>query len=146
VSPLQLLAGEDRRIHHGINFARNAIYAAVTPGHPGCGILDTDLIAAFDWLCLDWAYKVLEKKGLPKQAILRLQNLYRDNVAVVVVNSIQGKCVKNVRLSLKQGDLPSMDLFSYAGCHFPRELTNIVRRKCLESQEILMEILKKSVF
>jgi hypothetical protein len=113
VSSLQLVAGEDRRIHHGINFARNAIYAAGKPGHPGCGILDTDLIAAFDWLCLDWAYKVLEKEGLPKQAILRLQNLYRDNVAVVVVNNIQGKCVKHVRLSLKQGDLPSMHLFSY---------------------------------
>ena len=28
----------------------------------------------------------------------------------------------------------------FAGCHFPRELTNIVRRKCLQSQEILMEI------
>ena len=104
LSPLQLVAGEDRRIHHGINFARNAIYAAGKPGHPGCGILDTDLIAAFDWLCLDWAYKVLEKKGLPRQAILRLQNL--DNVAVVVVNNIPGKCVKNLRLSLKQGDLP----------------------------------------
>ena len=32
----------------------------------------------------------------------------------------------------------------FTGCHFPRELTNIVRRKCLESQEILMKIFKKS--
>ena len=113
LSPLQLVAGEDRRIHHGINFARNAIYAASKPGHSGCGILDTDLIAAFDWLCLDWAYKVLEKKGLPKQVMLRLQNLYKENLAVVVVNNIPGKCIKNIRLSLKQGDLPSMHLFSY---------------------------------
>jgi hypothetical protein len=113
LSSLQLVAGEDRRIHHGINFARNAIYAAGKPGHPGCGILDTDLIAAFDWLCLDWAYKVLEKKGLQKQVILHLQNLYRENVAVVVVNNTPGKCIKNVRLSLKQGDLPSMHLFSH---------------------------------
>ena len=39
LSPLQLVAGEDRRIHHGMNFARNAIYAAGRPGHQGCGIL-----------------------------------------------------------------------------------------------------------
>ena len=76
LSHLQLVAGENRRIHHGINFARNAIQAAGKPGHAGCGILDTDLIAAFDWLCLDWSYKVLEKKGLPRQVLLCLQNLY----------------------------------------------------------------------
>ena len=106
------MAGEDRRIHHGINFARNAIHAAGKSGHAGCGILDTDLIAAFDWLCLEWVYKFLEKKGLPMQAILRLKNLYRDNVAVVVFNNIPGKCIKDLRLSLKQGDVPSMHLFS----------------------------------
>ena len=76
LSHLQLVAGDDRRIHHGINLARNAIYAAGRAGHPGCGILDTDLIAAFDWLCLDWTYKVLQKKGLDSQVIRRFQNLY----------------------------------------------------------------------
>ena len=50
LSPLQVVAGEDRRIHQGINCARNAIYAAGKSGHPGCGILDNDLISAFDWL------------------------------------------------------------------------------------------------
>ena len=113
LSPFQLVAGEDRRIHHGINFARNAIFAAGKPGHPGCGILDTDLIAAFDWLCLEWVYKVLEKKGVPLKAIQRLRNLYKENVAVVVVNNIPGKCIKNVRQSLKQGDLPSMHFFGH---------------------------------
>ena len=113
LSHLQLVAGEDRRIHHGINFARNAIFSAGKPGHSGCGILDTDLIAAFDWMCLDWVYMVMEKKGIPRQVLLRLQNLYKENIAVVVVNSKHGKSVKNVRNSLKQGDLPSMHLFSY---------------------------------
>ena len=56
--------------------ARNAIHAAQKAGHPGCGILDTDLIAAFHWLCLDWSYKVLEVKGLDRQVINRLTNLY----------------------------------------------------------------------
>ena len=94
LSPLQLVAGEDRRIHHGINFARNNIYAAGKPGHPGCvWILNTDLIAAFDWLCLDWVYKMLEKKGMPMEVLRRLQNLYRENVAVIVVNNVPGKCI-----------------------------------------------------
>ena len=57
LSHLQLVAGNNRRIHHGINCARNAIYSAGKPGHSGCGILDMDLIAAFDWLCLDWVYR-----------------------------------------------------------------------------------------
>ena len=113
LSHLQLVAGDDRRIHHGINSARNAINAAGRPGHPGCGILDTDLIAAFDWMCLDWTYRVLEKKGLDKQVILRLKNLYSNSVSIVVVNNVQGKTVSNIRGSLRQGDLPSMHLFSY---------------------------------
>ena len=91
----------------------NAIFAASRPGHPGCGILDTDLIAAFDFLCLDWVYQVMEKKGLDKRVISRLKTLYMDNFSIVVVNNIQGKAVKNIRLSLRQGDLPSMHFFSY---------------------------------
>jgi hypothetical protein len=113
LSKLQLVAGEDRRIHHGINLARNAIHAAGKQGHRGCGILDTDLIAAFDFMCLDWIFMVLEKKGLDKRIIQRLKNLYTDNFSVVVVNNIPGKSVKNIRMSLRQGDLPSMHLFSF---------------------------------
>ena len=63
--------------------ARNAIYTASKPGHPGCGILDTNLIAAFDFICL--AFKVMEKKGLEKKVISRLKNLYMDNYSIVVM-------------------------------------------------------------
>ena len=41
LSPCQLAAGDDRRIHHGINAARDAI-AASTGGREGVGILDND--------------------------------------------------------------------------------------------------------
>ena len=114
LSHLQLVAGDNRRIHHGINLARNAIYMAGKPGHPGCGILDTDLIAAFDWLCLNWGYLVLEKKGMKSQVTKRFKNLYKENISVIVLNNVAGKSVKNVRLCLRQGDLPSMHLFSYS--------------------------------
>ena len=93
--------------------ARNAIFAASKPGHAGCGILDTDLIAAFDYLCMDWVYMVLDKKGLDRKVISRLRNLYMDSYTITVVNNIQGKAIKNTRLSLRQGDLPSMHFFSY---------------------------------
>jgi hypothetical protein len=43
-SPLQQVAVDDRRIHHGINLARDAIWAAGRRSQ-GCGILDTDLVA-----------------------------------------------------------------------------------------------------
>ena len=56
---------------------------------------------------------VLVKKGLDKVIIDRLKNLYRENISVVVVNNIPGKAVKNIRMSLRQGDLPSMHLFSF---------------------------------
>ena len=39
LSQLQLVAGDDRHIHHGINLARNAIYAASKAGHHGCAPL-----------------------------------------------------------------------------------------------------------
>ena len=113
LSPLQLVAGSDRRIHHGINMARNAIFAAGRPGHAGCGILDTDLVAAFDFLCMEWVFMVLDKKGLDSQVIERLRNLYSDSRTIVMVNNVPGKVVENIRQSLRQGDLPSMHFFSF---------------------------------
>ena len=109
---LSKYAGDDRRIHHGINLARDAIWAAGKRGQ-GCGILDTDLVAGFDFMTLSWCLQVLEKKGACQELILRLKNLYSRNLSVVVVNNIQGAAVENVRLTLRQGDVPSMELFSF---------------------------------
>ena len=112
VSPYQLVAGDDRRIHHGINLARDAIQASVKSKN-GCGIIDTDYMAAFDFLVMTWVFLVLRKKGLNEEVINRLKNLYRDNVSIVVVNNIYGKPVLNIRLSLRQGDVPSMIFFAF---------------------------------
>ena len=112
LSPNQLVAGEDRRMYHGVNLARDAIYAA-GKAKSGCGILDTDYMAAFDFLVMQWVFKVLLKKGLSELVISRLKNLYTDNITIVVVNNVQGKSFLNNRLSLRQGDVPSMNWFAY---------------------------------
>jgi hypothetical protein len=75
LSPLQLVAGDDRRIHHGINLARDAIQASSIL-KSGCGIADTDYEAAFDYLVMSWVFLVLEKKGASKEVISQLSNLY----------------------------------------------------------------------
>ena len=107
LSHLQLVAGDDRRIHHGINLARDAIWAAGKQGR-GCGILDTDLIAGFDFMNLSWCLKVMEKKGASQEFLKRLRNLYSNNYSIMVVNNIPGSAVKNTRLTLRQGDIPSI--------------------------------------
>ena len=112
LSPLQLVAGNDHNIHHGINLARDAIWAAGRSGR-GCGILDTDLVAGFDFMSLSWCLRILEKKGACPELIARLRNLYSKNYSVVVVNNIPGAAVENIRLTLRQGDDPSMELFSF---------------------------------
>ena len=112
LSPYQLVAGDDRRIHHGINLARDAIQSS-SKFKKDCAIIDTDYMAAFDFLVMSWVFQVLEKKGLSQAVIQRLQNLYSDNISIVVVNNIYGKSIQNKRLSLRQGDVPSMFFFAY---------------------------------
>ena len=112
LSPCQLAAGNDRRIHHGINKARDAIWAVGQRGE-GAGILDNDYQAAFDFMVLLWVFKVLVAKGLDPAVVQRLKNIYNDNITIVVVNNIPGKSFKNLRWSIRQGDRPSSILFNY---------------------------------
>ena len=100
VSPLQLVAGDDRRINHGIGKARDAIQA-VSRTKTGCAILDLEFIAAFDnQVFNDWVLPVLQAKGLLEKVKKRLENTYRDRITIPVVNSIQGRSVKNIRGTL----------------------------------------------
>ena len=64
-------------------------------------------------MTLSWCLKVLEKKGACPELITRLTNLYSKNYSIVVVNNIPGAAVENIRLTLRQGDVPSMELFSF---------------------------------
>ena len=76
LSPFQYVAGDDRRIHHCINLARDAIQATSTNTRSGCGIADTDYQAAFDFLVMSWVFMVLQKKGLSQSVINSLKKLY----------------------------------------------------------------------
>ena len=116
LSPSQLAAGDNRRIHHGINKARDAITAAGR-GKEGVGILDNDYKAAFDYMVLHWVFKVLKAKGLSQEVIDRMANLYSNNLTVVVVNNIPGRCIPNNYYSIRQGDRQSGNLFCY-GIYF----------------------------
>ena len=112
LSPCQLAMGSDRRIHHGINQARDAIMAG-KHGKGGAGILDNDYQAAFDYMVLLWVLDVLKAKGLSEDTIKHLINLYSNNITIVVVNNILGRRFENKRWSIRQGDKPSSVLFCY---------------------------------
>ena len=111
LSPVQLVAGADRRIHHGVNMARDAIQA-VRRGRAGCGLLDLDFLAGFDWLVMIWVYMVLLKKGVQVEVVDRLRRLYDGCSSTVVVNNVLGATIPNTRGSLRQGDIPSMYWFA----------------------------------
>ena len=112
ISPLQLVWGGSKRISHGIAMARDAINAA-GKAKSECGILDTDLVAAFCNMVLTWCLKVMLKKGLDSRVVARYLNIYEDNQSVIVVNNIKGRSICNTRMSVRQGDKFSMGLFSF---------------------------------
>ena len=79
----------------------------------GCGIADTDFVAAFDWLVLSWVWKVLLKLGVDSSVVRRVQGLYEDNITITVVNNTLGRVFPDKRGSLRQGGCASMDWFSF---------------------------------
>ena len=111
ISPVQLVAGSDRRIHHGINLARDTIHQ-VGKSKIGCGLLDLDFLAGFDWLVMAWVYLVLAKKGVSQEVIKRIDRIYSNSFTIVVVNNLLGITIPNDRGSLRQGDVSSMIWFS----------------------------------
>ena len=100
LNPNQLSAGDDRRIHYGINKARDAIDAAGGKNE-GMGILDNDHKAAFDYMVQTWVLKVLMAMGLAMglatEVIHTILNLYSNKLTVVVVYNVQAKQTVQVR-------------------------------------------------
>ena len=48
--------------------ARDAIQT-VGRDRAGCGLLDLDFLAGFDWLDMGWVYAVLEQKGVISEVV-----------------------------------------------------------------------------
>ena len=136
LSPLQLVAGDDRSIHHGLNLAMDAIWAAGKRGQE-CGILDTDLVAGFDFMTLSWSLKVMEKKCASPMLLSRLRNLYSKNLSIVEVNNISGAAEELFCLTLLQGDVPSMELFSFGSDPLLRLLERTLNGILISSLPVL---------
>ena len=113
LSPLQLVAGTDRRIHFGINKARDCINS-VSGSKSGYALLDLDFIAAFDYTVFSWVFAVLRAKGVSETVISRVANMYANTITIPVVNNVTGQPLKNVRGSLRQGCPGSMGWFAIA--------------------------------
>ena len=86
LSSKQIMAGDDKRIHHMINKARDTIYT-VSKSKQGCALVDLDFIAAFDNQVLSWVLAVLKAKGASEKVIDILANLYKDSITIPVVNN-----------------------------------------------------------
>ena len=61
---------------------------------------------------MSWVYLVLAKKGMDSTVINQIKRLYADSLSIVVVNDLPGRAIKNIRGSLRQGDVPSMFWFT----------------------------------
>ena len=109
---MQYVAGKNRKIHHGISRARDAIHAAGLL-KVGCGIADTDFVAAFDWLVLSWVWQVLTKLGVSRSVVNRVQSLYEESITITVVNNQLGRVFLDKRGSLRQGGCASMEWFAF---------------------------------
>ena len=101
LSPVQMVSGDDRRIHHMINNARDCIYA-VSKSKLGCALLDLDFVAAFDLQVFSWVFSVLRAKGVSESVINRISNIYENCITIPRVNNIPGQPLKNISGSLRQ--------------------------------------------
>ena len=113
LSPAQMVAGDDRRIHHMINQARDCIYA-VSKSKLGCALLDLDFVAAYDMEVFSWVNAVIRAKGASEYSINRIKIIYQNSVTIPVVNNVRALPIQNRRENLRQGCPGSMGWFSVA--------------------------------
>ena len=112
VSSNQYALGENKRIHHAVSAARDALYISAGD-QKGSAICDLDFKSALDFLCMDWVYAVLKAKGMNPIVIERLSRYYRDSSTIPIINNVMCGKIENVRLTLRQGDCPSSVWFGY---------------------------------
>ena len=109
--------GTDKKIHHAISLARDAIYtSSLKKG--GYAICDLDFKSAFDLLGMNWVFRVLECKGLNAMNVNRLRRYYTDSSTIPIINNIQGRRIDNKRLTLRQGDARLLSGSDTAWIHY----------------------------
>ena len=64
-------------------------------------------------MVMPWVQLVLAKKGMCEEALRKITDLYTNCISIIVVNNALGKAIPNIRQSIRQGDKPSMDWFTY---------------------------------
>ena len=69
VSTNQFALGQNKNISHAIALARDTIWAAAQ-AKEGAAIADLDFMAAFDLLCMEWVFLVLEKRDSKKNLLI----------------------------------------------------------------------------
>jgi len=126
LSPAQYVSGSNRRIQHCINIARDAVHAGNANRTHGCGIMDNDFQAAFDFMMSSWPIKVLLKKGCGKEFSEWIGMFFKNVKSIVVVNNVMGAIIDLYR-SLRQGDIPSMCLYAYGVDPFLERLRKVLR-------------------
>ena len=102
LSPVQTVAGDDRRIHHMINMARNAINSMVGKSK-GAAICDLDLSLPSVTLSSSGFFQVLRAKSCSENTINRISNIYQESLVIAVINGVAGHSIQNIRGTLKQG-------------------------------------------
>ena len=136
LSPVQYVGASDRRIHHGLTKARDAIIAAGR-SKVGFGIADTDVVAAFDWLALSWVWQVLENLGVDRAVINSVIALYEDSITITVVNYKFGRVFLDRRGSLRQEGCVSTEWFCFGIDPLVRYLENRLQGIPISSLPVL---------
>ena len=112
VAKQQFALRESKRINQVIALTRDAIFAA-NQRQEGSAIADLDFKAAFDFLGMEWVFEVLPKKGMDPRAIEWLYQNYNNSLTIPVVNNVPGRKIDNIRMTLRQGDCPSLTCFGF---------------------------------
>ena len=103
LSPHQYAVGS-KRITHAVSQARDLIFN--TPAqHKGVAIVETDMVAAYDFCALSWTWKALRKKMCSENFVSLLEKIFELHPSYVVniINNEQQKRMRNKRGSIKQG-------------------------------------------
>ena len=120
-------AAASKRVSQAVCLTRDAI-ECVKPSQK-VAVFETDYVAAFDLMSVDWVLKVLLKKGCSERFVQVLRNIFRDEdsfVSCVINNEVQQR-ILNRRKNIKQGCRSSTQMYSYASDPLLLKLNKVLK-------------------